>query len=290
MKRLISAFALAVAVTLAAGCNGTTGSGLVAFRALAGGPEGVVAGAPLTFTSGTQYDIALTEARYHIGAVYFNESVPTSGSPDRPCILPGVYVDEVFGACSATGDCGVDVDLLSPALVPFPTPGDGTLNQAVTAEVWLTGGDINATDDETPILQVAGTATKAGASWPFTGLVTIGTNHTIATTNPAMPGANPICRQRIVSPICGANPTPNDSCPPLIGMLSDGGTLDMRIDPRPMFDSVDFSTLAPSGSTSNLAIPDASAGAGGELFGGVRSNSNEISDAVYTFTWTDKGP
>lgn len=266
MRRLVNTCLLVGAVAAVAGCNGTTGSGLVSFSARAGGPEGVIAGAPFSFTSGSGYAVALTEARFHIGAVYFNQSVPSSGGPAEPCILPGVYVDQVFGACGGSS-CGVDLDLLSPEMVPFPTPGEGTLNQAVTAEVWLTGGDINATDDETPILQVAGTATKGGDSWPFTGLVTIGANHTTTTQNPAMPGANPICRQRIVSPISLANPAANSA-----GVTIDnGGTLTIRVDPTHLFDSVNFAALAPTGSATTLTIPNDSSLVGEELFDGVRS-------------------
>jgi hypothetical protein len=274
-------FAL-LALATVAGCNGTTGSGLVTFTGRVGGPADVVADAPLAFHSGSGFDVTLIAATLHLGAVYLNATKPSSGGPEEPCVLPGVYVGQAFA--------DVDVDLLSPALTTFTATAAGTANPVAVGDVWLTGGDINATEDPTPILQVSGTATRMADSWPFTATVTIGSNRAKPAPNPAMPGANPICRQRIVSPICGPNPTPNNSCPLLIGMLSDGGTLDMRIDPRPMFDSVDFTTLAPSGSASTLTIPDSSAGSGAELFGGLRSNSNESSDAVYTFTWTDKGP
>ncbi len=50
-----------------------------------------------------------------------------------------------------------------------------------------------------------------------------------------------------------------------------------------MFNSVDFSTLAPGGSTTTLAIPDTSGGAGQALYKGVLANAG-----VYQFTWTDK--
>jgi hypothetical protein len=238
--------------------------------------------APLPFTSGSGFDITLTSATLHLGAVYLNASKPSSGGPEEPCILPGVYVGQAFA--------NVDVDLLSSTLTTFTTTGAGTANPAAVGEVWLTGsGDINADEDPTPILQIAGTATRMGDSWPFTSTVTIGSNRAIPPPNPAMPGANAICRQRIVSPICGA-PTATDSCPPLIAMLTDGGTLDLRIDPRPMFDSVDFTTLAANGSSATVTIPDTSAGTGGELYGGMRSSSNDPVDSVYRFTWTDKGP
>jgi hypothetical protein len=259
------------ALIAAAGCNGTTGSGLVTFTARAGGPADVTSGGPIDFDTGSGFHVTLTMAQLHFGAVYLNQSVPSSGGPQEPCILPGIYVGQAFGPCDASGVCGVDVDLLSPTLTTFTTNGEGTVNQAVEADVWLTGGDINATDDPTPILQVTGTATRAAESWPFTSTITISSNRAIPPPNAAMPGANPICRERIASLI------------PVDFTLIDGGTLDLRIDPRGMFNSVDFSTLAPSGSSTTLAIPDTSDGAGQALYKGVLANAG-----VYDFTWTDK--
>lgn len=267
MKRLALVFACACASS--AGCNGSTGGGLTTFAAFVAGPAGVVAGAPLAFTGGfeNQYDITLTEARFHLAAVYFNKSVPSSGSGAQECILPGVYVDQVFGACNGSS-CGVDVDLLSPTPVPFPTPGSGTLDPAFTAEVWLSGGDINATDDETPILQVSGTASKGGTDWPFSGVVTIGTNHTMPPPNVAAPGTYPICRQRIVRPSLVADTTKDPGV-----TIADGGTLTVRVNPANLFNSVQFDELAPAGSATPLTIPDDSSPVGEQLFDGVSSKA-----------------
>ena len=71
----------------------------------------------------------------------------------------------------------------------------------------------------------------------------------------ALPGSNPICKQRIVTPIA-VDLTPTD-----------GGVLTLRIDPRGMFPTVDFSTLT------GTQIPDTSAGAGAALFKGLLSNA-----------------
>jgi hypothetical protein len=264
---------LSLSILLIAGCNGTTGSGLVTFTARAGGPADAVAGQPLELDSGAGFHVSLTSAHFHFGAVYLNMTEPSSGGPAEPCLLPGIYVGQAFGPCNAQNVCGVDLDLLSPSLTTFTTSAQGTLNRALEADVWLTGGDINATEDMTPILQVAGTATRAGGSWPFEGTVTIGTNRAISPPNAAMPGANPICRERIASLI------------PIDFTLTNGGTLDVRVDPRGMFDGVDFSTLGPSGSATPLTIPDTSAGAGGALYKGVVANYG-----VYQFSWTAKSP
>jgi hypothetical protein len=264
---------LSLTMVLLAGCSGTTGSGLVTFTARAGGPADVVAGQSLEFDSGSGFHISLTSARFHFGAVYLNMSAPSSGGPEQPCILPGIYVGEAFGACNASDVCGVDLDLLSPSLTTFSKTAQGTANKAVEANVWLTGGDINAAEDSTPILQVAGTASRNGDSWPFDATITIGSNRAIAAPNAGMPGANPICRQRIASLI------------PVEFTLSDGGTLDVRVDPRGMFNGVDFSTLAPMGSAATLTIPDTSAGAGNALYKGLLANFG-----VYQFTWSAQTP
>lgn len=245
---------LALCLVALAGCGDTTGSALVTFAAVAGGPlEGVG-----PFTTGLGYDVTLDRARLHVGAVYLNQTVPTSGAQGTSCVLPGVYVAEVFGP--------VDVDLLSPEVVPFPTAGEGTQTEAKAAEVWLTGGDIDALDDPTVIFDVAGTATRAGASYPFTASVSIGKNRAVPVQNPALPGAYPICRKRIVSPI------PVDLVP------TDGGTLELRVDPRGAFNGVDFAALEPTGGV--YVVPDEAGGVGGALFKGLYSNAG-----VYAFAW-----
>jgi hypothetical protein len=240
------------------GCGGTTGGGLVTFNARAGGPADAT-GAAFEFDTGSGYHVSLASATLHLGAVYLNNAVPSSGGPDQPCVLTtGIYVGEAFA--------NFDLDLLSSELKPFPTRAEGTAGRAVEAEVWLTSGDINAVSDPTPVFVGAGTASRAGASWPFTATVTIGENRALQTTNPAMPGANPICRQRIVSPIG-----------PLDLTLASGGTLDVRVDPRGMFDGVDFQKLGAA-----TVIPDEKGGIGGALFDGVTANSG-----VYRFTFTN---
>lgn len=262
-----------VIVILLAGCGDTTGSGLVTFTARAGGPADVRPGGPLDFDTGSGYHVSLKRARLHLGAVYLNLTVPSSGGHEQPCILPGIYVGQAFGSCSSQGGrCGIDRDLLTPDLMPFPLSGQGTVNHASEAEVWLTGGDINAPDDPTPILDVAGTASRGGKEWPFTATVTIGRNRAVPVQNPALPGANPICHQRIVSLI------------PVDFTLSDGGTLDLRVDPRGMFHGVNFAALAPgAGMPTSFPIPDEPGGPGGALYQGVHANSG-----VYLFTWIDK--
>jgi hypothetical protein len=261
-------YALAIALS-AAGCSGTTGSNLVTFTARAGGPADATAGGPLEFDSGSIYHVSLTQASFHFGAIYLNRSVPVSGAAEAPCVLPGVYVGQAFGPCNENGVCGVDLDLLSPELTTFSVTGEGTADEAKVAEVWLTSGDINAATDLTPVLIAAGTASRSGQLWPFRATVTIGANRQIPVQNPSMPGSNPICKERIVTPICL---DPMVKCQDGF-TLGNGGTLDLRVDPRPMFDNVDFAALTPE-SDGSYVIPDALGGVGGNFFMGVRSTAS----------------
>jgi hypothetical protein len=258
MRRTSSLLAL-----LLAACGGSTGSGLVTFRAMAGGPADATGG-PLSFAAGS-YQVTLSRARLRIGAVYLNQTVPASGAAASGCVqIPPIYVAEAFGP--------VTLDLLSPILQPFPAVGEATQTQARTAEVWLTGGDVNAPQDPTVILDVAGTASKAGTAFPFQGTVTISLNRAIPPGNPALPGNNPICKQRIVSPI-EVDITPTN-----------GGVLTLRVDPRGMFNTVDFATLGPApGSSTVLEIPDTNAtSAGTALF----KDGLHSAFGVYQFTWS----
>src|SRR5690242_18259164 len=98
---------------------------------------------------------------------------------------------------------GLDVDMLSPTPQRFPVLGEGTTLEALTGQVWLSGGgedhDLDQLSDITPILIVAGTADKSGDVRPFTGQITIAANRQVQ--GGALAGDNTICKQRIVSPI-----------------------------------------------------------------------------------------
>lgn len=233
---------------------------MVTFYAVAAGPADATS--PFVFQSDNGYAVSLTQARLHIGAVYLNESAPISVAQETSCLLPGLYVAEVTSS--------VDVDLLSPEPVFFPELGRGNTHHAVTGEVWLSGGDVNASSDNTVILSIAGTASKEGVDWPFDGQVTISSNRAVVVKDPSLPGSNPICKQRIVSPI------PTDIT------LSDGGTLLLRIDPRVFFSNVDFTQLDQVQQTSPLyRFADETDGQPNvNLYKGLRSRLG-----VYTFGW-----
>lgn len=251
---------IALLATALTGCIGTTGGDLFEFDAYAAGSPGSDGG-PLSFSTSRGYAVTLERARLHVGAVYLNRSVPVSVSSDTSCTLPGVYVAEV--------PAGVDVDLLSPDPVRFPVRGDGTEERSRTGEVWLTGGDIDAPDDPTDILDVAGVAERRGEVILFEGVLTIGLNRAVPPESPALPGANPICKQRIVSPI------------PADLSLRPGGELLVRADPRALFGNVDFATL-PVGDTPDAVRQFADSGenqASVNLFSALRAAR------TYSFEW-----
>ena len=140
---------------------------------------------------------------------------------------------------------------------------EGTNDEARTGEVWLTGGDVNADADSTVIADLAGTASNATTTLPFTATITIGTaNRGIPGSDPSQPTQHPICKQRIVSPI------PIDLRP------HDGGTLVLAIDPRTWFANVDFTALVPGGG-GGFVFPDTNTNAASQnLFTGLRAASS----------------
>lgn len=205
-------------------CEGSAGNHLVTFAAAAAGPTDATS--PLTFVNGVGYDVTLVSAMLHVGAIYLNQTQPLAGAQATSCILPGVYVGQEVE--------GRDVDLLLADAQPFPAPGQGTDLQALAGEVWLTHGDVDRVDDPLPMLQVDGTAAKDGATYPFAGTITIGANRSVPAPTAIQPGANPICKQRIVTPI------------PVDVTLARGGALTLRADPRALLANVDFSQLTPT--------------------------------------------
>ena len=215
---------LLLVAALLASCVGTTGGEVITFEAAAAGAADAQAGAPLEFVIDLGWKVTLTTAKLHVGAVYFNRSMPISGVQNTSCILPDTYVGQVTD--------GFDVDLLSPERQTFPVMGEGvTEPPAIVAQVWLTGARVDHIDDATPILQVEGTAERGGDTKPFTGTVTIANNRLQNSTDATQAGAAPICKQRIVSPI------------PVRLALRSTGSLLLRMDPRYLFVNVDFAAL-----------------------------------------------
>ncbi len=216
-----------------------------------------------TFTTSSGFSVRLDKATLHVGGVYLNQAVPISGAAETSCFLQGIYVAQVTSA--------VDVDLLSPSPTYFPQAGEALAGAAPTGEVWLTGGAIDAEDDATVIAHLEGVATQGALAWPFVADVTIGQNRAIPVANPAAPGENPLCKQRIVSPI------------PADQTLTPGGALALSIDPRPWFAAVDFSRLDVVSTAPALYRfrDDRDTAPSAALFNGMRARVG-----VYQLGWT----
>jgi hypothetical protein len=255
-------FGLALAAALLAlGCMGTTGGDVVSFDAEIAGPPGVE-GHALAFTSGRGLPVRLTKATILIGAVYMNRTAPISVGQEKACILSGTYVGEVLG--------GATVDLLAGAAVRLPGGGRGTADPAVTGELWLTRGNVDAVDDRTVIAEVEGEVTLASGTKPFRGSVSFGANRLGAAIDPARPGADAPCKQRIVSPI------------PIAITPSEGGLLTVRVDPRGWFALVPFDDLAEANGA--LVFDDANTNASSiGLADGIRAVRG-----VTTFAWAPR--
>jgi hypothetical protein len=269
--------ALAVAASLAlAACLGTTGNTIVSFRGAVAGPADAPAGAPLEFTTGLGWHVVLTKARVHVGAMYLLQALSTSGSGPSACVLPStsVYVAQVVTAPGTVA--GIDVDILSPAPQFFPDLGQGTDLEAKVGQVWLTGVPVDQTTDPTTILQLAGTADKGGQTYPFVASkITISGNRAITPSDGTKPGSDPVCKQRIVSPIL-ADIVPENS-----------GTLLLRVDPRQLFVDVDFASLPQVSSSPPLYAfsDDSSDVPSANLYSALRS-----AGALYQFTWQGPQP
>jgi hypothetical protein len=219
MRRGLGLVSAAAFCAVAAACNGTTGDQLVTFSAFAQGAQG--AGQPFVVNG---FTIQLTAARMYMGALYFDESPPSTSFDQPVCISPGVYAAQVPGP--------VQVDLLSTTPQEFSVFGNGTADLAESWQIWLTNGDVNEANLGTHMVDLQGTATRGNETFSFGAIVTINNNRLPPISNPATPGANPICKQRIIQ-IGGINV-----------LFFQGGTLNVTVDPRAWFnENIDFSTL-----------------------------------------------
>lgn len=242
MTRAIGALAAAVL----AGC-GSTGGNLVSFEVVAQGAAPKAGAKPGVYDTSLGWHVELASATLYIGAVYLNQTRPNSGIQGTDCILPGVYTGQELQ--------GRSVDVLSAAPQPFPAPGTGTDDEALTGEVWLTHGDVNAATDGRPIASITGTATQGAQVLPFSATIQIDSANRGIPSPPALPSQHPICKQRIVSPIF-IDLRPHD-----------GGTLAITVDPSGWFDTVDFAKVPPDGVFPDDNTSDASAA----LFGAIRA-------------------
>ena len=254
---------LCLCAPAASACVGQTGGEAVDFPVAVTGPAGAISGQPLSCANDLGWDITITQATLHIGAVYLNQSQPVSGGQATGCYLTGTYV--------AQETSPLDVDLLAPSAQKFPALAHGITDPpALIGQVWLTHGDINTIPDRSPILDIAGTATQAGSALPFSGAITIGSNH--QTAGGALAGGDPICKERIVTPI-----------PAVLTIERTGGLL-LTIDPCRLFTNVDFSLL-PAGSTSGTHAFSDDPTAADYTQPSKNLYSNLRNTGPYTFSW-----
>jgi hypothetical protein len=230
-------------------CVSSTEGELIEFEAAAVGDE-----ASRHFTSPLGYEVRLEKAHVFIGALYLNQSAPGNYSIETSCVLPGIYSAEVRG--------GLRVDALSEERQIFPVRGQGTTEPSRAGEIWLSSGDIHAANDTTVVLEVEGTATKDGKQWPFEAKLTIGENRIEPPSNPALPGSNPVCKQRIVTPI------------PVQLELKNQGLLILKVVPSAWFAKVDFSKFPEESDAPPYRFQDkAAAQPDNALYAGMRTNS-----------------
>lgn len=269
MRRSLLIFALPLVA-----CIGTTGGDVVDFPVEAAGPATAVAGMPYSFQTERGWNVTLTQAKLHIGAIYLSAATSVSGAQTTNCILPGTYVAQVT--------TGMDVDLLSGVPQRFPVLGHGTTLPSLTGQVWLTGGKVDDNPDATVILAVTGTAERAGDARPFTGQLTISTNR-VAPSTGTIAGSNVICKQRIVTPITTTG----------LVVESTGGLM-LRIDPRYLFTNVDFTTLGKFTSgygfsddptNNDPSSPLYYSQASLNLYNNMRSGGDPTKGALYSFAW-----
>lgn len=228
------ALTLTLAVAAAAGCGDSTGNALVRFRAQGAGVERDVS-EPLRFTNDQGWAVTLTEARMALGPVYLNTVPPLEArrwrAPSIDRLLPALG-DLLIAPAWADGSdqlgagrvvaqvtSQVEVDLLSPTPVPFTAGGDGTSDPARSAEVWL----YNRSSLRDAAVRVAGVARKDDVEVPFAGAVVADAS--------LVTSSAPLDVARRVRGI------------PVDITAREGGTLTLRVDPRPWFRGASFDAL-----------------------------------------------
>lgn len=256
---------LAVTLAMIAACGPQdTGGQLVSFHAYARGSDDT--SGPREFDNGSGFHVQLTQARMYVGALYLRLGQTNPGSASSSCVGDTTYGVQVPGPA--------DLDVLSAVPQEFSVLGSGTTDLDQSAELWLVEGDLNTVASNRVVASVAGVATRGGSSYRFTGSITIGQNRVVPPSNPAQPGQNPICKQRIISPI------------PVNVRPSVGGDLMLRIDPTAWLRDVDFSVLVPN-AEGTYEIPDASTGSGTDVTA-ARSFFTGVTGAAastYDFSW-----
>lgn len=263
---------LLVVLVLLGGCE-ATGLSRVSFLLRAGGLERP-AGGPLSWVTRAGWDVRLEEARVAVGPFYFNVAPPLGGVARSAgpaaalarLLLPAARADAgqehaAGGRIVAQVTHRILLDALSPALATVGV-GDGISEPVRSAELWLLPGDRAGTSGVLPrrsVAYVVGEARRGGEVVAFAAYLLLEEN--------ATPG-QPLDRLRVVRRIPAELP------------LSDGGTVELRVDPRSWLDQADFSDLLayPLEDGRRVARPEDSVGRA--LSQGVR-----LAQGVYGFRW-----
>jgi hypothetical protein len=93
---------------------------------------------------------------------------------------------------------------------------------------------VDAASDPTVILSVEGEARNGVDIWPFEGELTISSQRQLPIRDPALPGSNPLCEQRIVTPIRAGFVLPEE------------GQVVVTVRPEFWFANVRFSEMEPA--------------------------------------------
>ena len=283
---LITTFAgLGVFALAGSGCAGGTGSKRFNFEARAGGAVKATSG-PFTFNNQTGWTITLTKADVTIGPLYLNVVPPlrddTQSFLDLFVKKAWAHGEGHLGAGRIIGEVlgQVKFSALSSNMVPFPIQGSITQEEVRTAEVWFypePGVSPDTTKIDTVALDVAGTATRDGASIRFRGALTLND-----AWQPDVPtgtrGNLSIAEIRKVRGI------QTEFFP------SEGGRLEIRVDITRFFRGADFSNLEsnPSDKDGTKVLVQSKTGKATtdqvmtNLYQGLRE-----ANGTYSVRWTD---
>lgn len=224
---------LSTALFAEAACTGTAGNERFTFAAEAGATTAESApGAP--FVNEFGWSVALTIARLRLGPVYLNTVAPLRASrgfrfireahADEAHLGSGLIVGEVLG--------DLEVDLLGSALQPFGRRGLVTGDLVRTAEIrfWPGPGIDPGSPTLDPVLVVAGSATLADETIPFEGQLLLDETW--------LPNAEPGDRNFLtLSDIRQVRGVPTSF------VADEGGTLEIRVDPRRLFATANFAQI-----------------------------------------------
>lgn len=229
-----------LALGLAGACAGSAGGERYNFDAYVAGVAREGSG-PQAFTNEKGWETTLSKCEITLGPVYLNTAVPLSG--------PQTWLGRLFlPYARAEGEsqlesgrivgqvlAQVSFDALSPKLVRLGT-GESAHDAVRTAEIGFyppPGVPVDQTKIDQAAVDVAGTATKQGATVRFRGRLVLD-DAWLPDPKPGAPGAASVLTLRLVRGV-PAGFTP-----------SRGGALELRVDPTVLFAGADFSALTDS--------------------------------------------